>query len=188
MSPVKLIKPKRFTDDRGWFAEVYNQKSFSDLGITVNFVQDNHSLSKPIGTIRGLHFQAPPRGQDKLVRCIRGRILDVAVDLRKGSPTYGHHVAVELSEENGWQLFIPIGFGHGFATLEPNCEITYKVSDTYAPECDGGIAWNDPTLKINWQLPQGTAPTLSVKDAALPFLKDFDSPFVYDGQPLQEIN
>jgi dTDP-4-dehydrorhamnose 3,5-epimerase len=184
MSPVKLIKPKRFEDDRGWFSEIYNQKSFADMGINVQFVQDNHSLSKPVGTVRGLHFQRPPHGQDKLVRCIAGRILDVAVDLRKGSPTYGHYVAAELSSENGYQLFIPIGFGHGFATLEPNCEITYKVSDTYAPDCDGGIKWDDATIAIDWKLPAGIAPTLSGKDAVLPLLKDFDSPFVYDGNPL----
>jgi dTDP-4-dehydrorhamnose 3,5-epimerase len=184
MFPVKLIKPKRFEDDRGWFSEIYNQKSFVDMGINVNFVQDNHSLSKPVGTVRGLHFQRPPRGQDKLVRCIAGRILDVAVDLRKGSPTYGQYVAAELSAENGHQLFIPIGFGHGFATLEPNCEITYKVSDTYAPECDGGIKWDDATIAIDWQLPVGVTPTLSGKDTILPLLKDFDSPFIYDGNPL----
>jgi dTDP-4-dehydrorhamnose 3,5-epimerase len=184
MSPVKLIKPKRFVDDRGWFSEIYNQKSFVDMGINVNFVQDNHSLSKPVGTVRGLHFQRPPRGQDKLIRCITGRILDVAVDLRKGSPTYGHYVAAELSAENGHQLFIPIGFGHGFATLEPNCEITYKVSDTYAPDCDGGIKWDDATIAIDWQLPVGVTPTLSCKDTVLPHLKDFDSPFIYDGNPL----
>jgi dTDP-4-dehydrorhamnose 3,5-epimerase len=184
MSPVKLIKPKRFEDDRGWFSEIYNQKSFADMGINVQFVQDNHSLSKPVGTVRGLHFQRPPRGQDKLVRCIAGRILDVAVDLRKGSPTYGHYVAAELSAANGYQLFIPIGFGHGFATLEANCEITYKVSDTYAPDCDGGIKWDDATIAIDWQLPIGVVPTLSGKDTILPLLKDFDSPFDYDGNPL----
>ncbi len=187
MSIVKLIKPKRFEDDRGWFTEVYNQSTFTQMGVNVQFVQDNHSFSKPVGTVRGLHFQRPPRGQDKLVRCIAGRILDVAVDLRKGSPTYGHYVAAELSAQNGHQLFIPIGFGHGFATLEPNCEITYKCSDTYAPECDGGIKWDDESIAIEWQLPIGIEPTLSNKDTLLPLLKDFDSPFVYDGVPLHPL-
>ncbi|RYF21683.1 MAG: dTDP-4-dehydrorhamnose 3,5-epimerase, partial [Oxalobacteraceae bacterium] len=132
-SPVQLIRPKRFGDARGWFTEVYSVPAFAALGITCTFVQDNHSLSIPAYTLRGLHFQTPPRGQDKLVRCIRGRIFDVAVDVRNGSPTYGQWVGAELSAENGHQLFIPIGFAHGFVTLEPDCEVTYKCSDIYAP-------------------------------------------------------
>ncbi len=188
MTAVRLIKPKRFSDDRGWFSEVYNQQSYASMGIDVPFVQDNHSMSRQTGTIRGLHFQTPPHGQAKLVRCIRGRIIDIAVDLRKGSPTYGHHVAAELSDENGWQLYIPVGFGHGFATLVPGCEIAYKVSGLYAPECDGGILWDDPALAIDWKLPPGTIPTLSDKDGKLPLLKDFDSPFEYDGNPLKALD
>jgi dTDP-4-dehydrorhamnose 3,5-epimerase len=150
-------------------------------------VQDNHSLSVPAFTLRGLHFQTPPRGQDKLVRCIRGRIFDVAVDIRKGSPTYGHWVGAELTAQNGNQLFIPIGFAHGFVTLEPDCEVTYKCSDTYAPEADGGIRWNDPAIGsggIAWPIPAGSTPELSAKDQIQPLLTDFESPFPYDGQPL----
>lgn len=181
-SPVQLIRPKRHSDARGWFTEVYSEDGFTALGITCRFVQDNHSLSKPAFTLRGLHFQTPPRGQDKLVRCIRGRIFDVAVDIRRGSPTYGKWVGAELSAENGYQLFVPIGFAHAFFTLERDCEVTYKVSDTYAPEADGGIRWD--SLGINWPLPTGAVPELSPKDAALPMLSQFDSPFPYDGNPL----
>jgi dTDP-4-dehydrorhamnose 3,5-epimerase len=148
-----------------------------------HFVQDNHSLSRVQGTLRGIHFQTPPHGQDKLVRCVRGRILDVAVDLRRGSPTFGHWVSLELSAENGRQLFVPIGFGHGFVTLEPDTEVIYKVTDYYAPECDGGIRWNDPAIGVDWQL-AGAGPQLSAKDEKLPFLQDFESPFEYDGRPL----
>jgi dTDP-4-dehydrorhamnose 3,5-epimerase len=191
-NPVQLIHPKRIGDSRGWFTEVYAVPAFAALGIPCTFVQDNHSLSAPAFTMRGLHFQTPPRGQDKLVRCIRGRIFDVAVDVRKGSPTYGHWVGAELSAENGHQLFIPIGFAHGFVTLEPNCEVTYKCSDTYAPAHDGGIRWDDPGLiaaggsggGIAWPIPAGTAPELSGKDQAQPLLADFNSPFPYDGRPL----
>ncbi|WP_240626760.1 MULTISPECIES: dTDP-4-dehydrorhamnose 3,5-epimerase [Sphingobium] len=183
-SPVRLIQPRRFGDARGWFTEVYSEPAFAALGIPCRFVQDNHSLSVPEHTLRGLHFQTPNRGQDKLVRCIRGRIFDVAVDVRKGSPTYGHWVGAELSAENGHQLFIPIGFAHGFLTLEPNCEVSYKCSDTYAPDHDGGIRWDDPAIGINWPMPEGIVPELSAKDAVQPLLADFDSPFAYDGHPL----
>lgn len=181
-SPVQLIRPRRFGDNRGWFTETYNRATFEGMGITQTFVQDNHSLSVPRFTLRGLHFQTPPRGQDKLVRCIRGRIFDVAVDVRSGSPTYGQWVGAELSAENGHQLFIPIGFAHGFVTLEPDCEITYKCSDTYAPDADGGIRWD--SAGIDWPMPAGTLPELSDKDRKLPGLADFDSPFPYDGRPL----
>lgn len=180
---VKLVKPKRFGDDRGWFMETHSAKLMAAAGIDVAFVQDNHSFSRDIGTIRGVHFQRPPHAQAKLVRCVRGRIMDYAVDLRAGSPTYGGHVALELSADNGAQLFVPAGFGHAFVTLEPDTEVVYKVSDVYAPECDGGIAWNDPRLAINWPLP-ASGPILSAKDMALPTLDAFDSPFVYDGHPL----
>jgi dTDP-4-dehydrorhamnose 3,5-epimerase len=184
-NPVQLIQPKRFGDARGWFTEVYSVPVFAGLGITCTFVQDNHSLSAPAFTLRGLHFQTPPRAQDKLVRCVRGRIFDVAVDVRAGSPTYGQWVGAELSAENGHQLFVPVGFAHGFLTLEPDCEVSYKCSDTYAPAQDGGVRWN--SVGIDWPLPAGTTPELSAKDANAPALADFDSPFAYDGRPLQPL-
>jgi dTDP-4-dehydrorhamnose 3,5-epimerase len=183
-APVHLIIPKRFGDSRGWFTEVYSEPAFADLGIDCRFVQDNHSLSVPKYTLRGLHFQTPPRDQDKLVRCVRGAIFDVAVDIRKGSSTYGQWVGAELSAENGHQLFIPIGFAHGFVTLEGNCEVLYKCSDTYAPDSNGGIRWDDPAIGIDWSMPAGITPELSAKDAIQPLLADFDSPFPYDGRPL----
>jgi dTDP-4-dehydrorhamnose 3,5-epimerase len=179
---VLLIPSRRHGDARGWFTETYNRDTFAALGIECTFVQDNHSLSA--FTLRGLHFQIPPHGQDKLVRCIQGRIFDIAVDIRRGSPTYGQWVGAELSAENGHQLFIPIGFAHGFLTLEPDCQVTYKCSDTYAPAHDGGIRWDDPAIGIDWPMPAGTPPQLSAKDAIQPLLTDFDSPFVYDGRPL----
>ena len=180
-STIQLICPHRRGDTRGWFIEVYNRDTFAGFGITQTFVQDNHSLSAPAFTLRGLHFQTPPRGQDKLVRCIRGRIWDVAVDVRAGSPTYGQWVGAELSAQNGHQLFIPIGFAHGFVTLEADCEVTYKCTDLYAPDHDGGIRWD--SVGINWPIPAGARPELSSKDMTLPSLADFDSPFPYDGRP-----
>ena len=141
--PVKLIETRRFGDARGWFMESYSAKRYAELGVTVTFVQDNHSMSQPVGVLRGLHFQRPPHAQDKLVRCVRGRIWDVAVDVRSGSPTYGRWVAAELSAENGRQLFVPVGFAHGFITLEPDTEVEYKVSDVYAADCEGGLIWNE---------------------------------------------
>ncbi len=181
-NPVRIIEPRRHGDARGWFTETYNRDTFAALGITAVFVQDNHSVSVPAFTLRGLHFQTPPRAQDKLVRCIRGRIFDVAVDVRAGSPTYGRWVGAELSAENGRQLFVPVGFAHGFLTLEPDCEVTYKCSDTYAPEADGGIAWD--SAGIDWPIPAGASPELSPKDKVQPPLAAFDSPFPYDGRPL----
>lgn len=183
--PVQLIRPKRHGDARGWFTEVYNRNTFAALGIGQAFVQDNHSLSAPAFTLRGLHFQTPPRGQDKLVRCVRGRIWDVAVDVRAGSPTYGQWVGAELSADNGHQLFIPIGFAHGFVTLEAASEVTYKCTDLYAPDHDGGIRWD--MAGIEWPMPAGTQPELSPKDEKLPALADFDSPFAYDGRPLEPL-
>ncbi|MCP4027390.1 MAG: dTDP-4-dehydrorhamnose 3,5-epimerase [Sphingomonas sp.] len=185
MPSVQLIRPKRHGDSRGWFTEVYSVPAFSALGISETFVQDNHSLSAPAFTLRGLHFQSPPRGQAKLIRCIRGRIFDVAVDVRRGSPTYGQWAGTELSAENGHQLFVPIGFAHGFLTLEPDCEVTYKCSDTYAPDADGGIAWD--SVGIDWPIPAGVALELSDKDKRLPTLADFDSPFAYDSRPLEPL-
>lgn len=183
---VRLIKTQRFGDDRGWFSETFNARRFAGLGVDAVFVQDNQSLSRPAGVLRGLHFQRPPHAQAKLVRCVHGRIWDVAVDLRRGSPTYGRSVGVELSGENGLQLFVPVGFAHGFLTLEADCEVAYKTSDFYAPDCEGGLMWNDPDLAVAWPLPSG-APVLSDKDQQLPAFADFDSPFAYDGAPLEAL-
>lgn len=173
---VKLIVPKRFGDNRGFFSETYNARTLADAGITDAFVQDNHSLSAEVGTIRGLHFQKPPYAQGKLVRVVRGSILDVAVDLRTGSPTYGQHVSAELSAENWAQLFVPVGFAHAFCTLEPNTEVIYKVTDYYAPEADAGVLWSDPDLAINWPVSPDKA-VLSEKDQKLPRLKDLGRVF-----------
>jgi dTDP-4-dehydrorhamnose 3,5-epimerase len=181
--PVRLLKPKRFEDPRGWFAETYNSKRMAETGIEATFVQDNHSLSRPVGVLRGLHFQAPPHAQAKLVRCVRGRIWDAAVDIRAGSPTYGRWLGAELSAENGWQLFVPKGFAHGFVTLEPDTEVEYKVDAYYDRDSEGGLIWNDPGLGLPWPLPAG-GPVLSDKDLLLPTLADFQSPFAYDGVPL----
>jgi len=175
---VKLLKPKRFGDHRGFFAETYSRRVYASLGIDVEFVQDNHSLSRAVGTVRGLHFQAPPNAQAKLVRCGRGAIFDVAVDIRRGSPTFGQWVGYELSAENGAQLFIPAGFAHGFATLMPDSEIIYKCSDYYAPASDGALRWDDPAIGIDW--PLTGAAILSEKDAVAPLLVHLDSPFDYE--------
>jgi dTDP-4-dehydrorhamnose 3,5-epimerase len=184
--PVVKVTPKRFGDARGWFAETYQRDRFHALGINAEFVQDNHSMSAATGTLRGIHFQTPPHAQAKLVRCLKGRIWDVAVDLRRGSPTYGQWVATELTAERGEQLYVPAGFGHAFVTLEADCEVAYKTSDFYAPDCDGGIIWNDPDLAIAWPL-DGATPLLSDKDMKLPTLAQFESPFDYDGRPLQPL-
>jgi dTDP-4-dehydrorhamnose 3,5-epimerase len=183
---VTLLRPRRFGDARGWFMETYSEAAALAAGINVRFVQDNQSFSAFEGTIRGLHYQRPPHAQAKLVRCVRGSIMDYVVDIRRGSPTYGRHVAVGLTAEGGEQLFIPVGFAHGFVTLEPDVEVAYKVSDVYAPDCDGGILWNDPTIGIDWPLPT-TGPVLSDRDKILPTLVEFDSPFAYDGQPLERL-
>ena len=173
---VKLITPDRFGDDRGFFSETFNQQRFADAGIKADFVQDNHSLSAVKGTVRGLHYQSPPFAQAKLVRVLRGAILDVAVDVRKGSATFGKWVSAELSAANGTQIFVPRGFLHGFATLEPDTEIAYKVDNYYSRECDGAVAWNDPDLAIDWR-GEGKDAVLSEKDAAAPAFADFASPF-----------
>lgn len=183
-NPVRLIRPTRHGDARGWFTEVYNEATFAASGITCRFVQDNHSLSQPAFTLRGLHFQLPPHGQDKLVRCTRGRIFDVAVDLRSSSPTYGRWVGAELSADNGHQLFVPVGFAHGFLTLEADCEVQYKCSASYAPAHDAGVRWDDPDIAIAWPLSPGVTPELSAKDKAQSLLAEFRSPFPYDGRPL----
>lgn len=184
---VTLYKPRRFADSRGWFSEAYNRVHARNAGIDADFCQDNHSFSAERWTLRGIHFQRIPHAQAKLVRCSRGRIFDVAVDLRRASPTFGRSVGIELSADNGWQLFVPAGFGHGFVTLEPDCEVQYKVDAYYAPDADGGIAWNDPTLAIAWPTDM-TAPVLSAKDAALPPLPDADFDFPYDGRSLRALD
>ena len=176
---VLLLEPARFGDARGFFSESWNRKRLADAGLTPDFVQDNHSMSAQVGTVRGLHFQSPPHAQGKLVRCGRGRLFDVAVDIRRGSPTFGHWFGQELSFENGLQLWIPAGFLHGFATREPDTEIIYKCTDYYAPDCDGAVRFDDPDIGIDWGLGD-TAPLLSDKDAAAPLLKDFETPFVYE--------
>lgn len=180
LSGLLVITPPRFGDERGFFGETYSRDKLAAHGITLEFVQDNHSLSSQIGTVRGLHFQAPPRAQAKLVRCGRGVLFDVAVDLRRGSPSYGKWFGCELSFENGRQLLIPAGFAHGFVTRAPETEIIYKCSDIYAPQTEGALAWDDPDLGIDWGL-EGIAPILSGKDALAGAFADFDSPFVYDG-------
>ena len=168
-----VIEPTRFGDARGYFEETWNRRVLLEGGIDVDFVQDNHSLSAEAGTLRGLHYQSPPHAQDKLVRCTRGAVVDVAVDIRNGSATYGRWMCVELSPDNGRQLFIPKGFLHGFLTLKPNTEVQYKCSDYYAPDCDGAVRWD--SLGIDW--PLTAPPTLSAKDGrAMPFA-EFQSPF-----------
>ena len=179
--PVVRIVPKRHGDARGWFSETYQRDRFRAAGVDAEFVQDNQSYSAVAGTLRGIHFQTPPHAQAKLVRCVRGRIWDVAVDLRAGSPTFAKWVAAELTAERGEQLYIPVGFGHGFVTLEPDTEVAYKTSDFYAPECDEGLAWDDPEIAIQWP---NSDPLLSDKDCALPSLAGWTSPFPYDGRPL----
>ena len=170
------MSTRRFGDARGHFAETYSRRDFAALGIAEKMVQDNHSLSAPRGTVRGLHFQLPPRAQGKLVRVLRGRILDVAVDIRTGSASFSRHVAMELSAENGLMLYVPVGFAHGFATLEPDTEVAYKVSDTYAPDCDRGLAWDEPALGIDWGIATGDA-VLSDKDRRHPRLADLGRVF-----------
>ncbi len=171
---ILVITPRRFGDHRGFFSESWSARAFAEQGLDVTFVQDNHSLSSQVGTVRGLHYQSPPHAQAKLVRCGRGRIFDVAVDVRSGSATYGQWFGVELSFENGKQLMIPAGFLHGFMTLEPDSEIIYKCTDFYAPECDGAVRWD--SCGIEWP-DVGIDPVLSEKDAAAVPLSEFKTPF-----------
>jgi dTDP-4-dehydrorhamnose 3,5-epimerase len=168
---VKVLEPKKSGDHRGFFSEVYSRKVLHELGIDTDFVQDNHSLSSEKGVVRGLHYQIAPAAQDKLVRVIRGAILDVAVDIRRGSPTFGKHVSAVVSAENWVQILVPIGFAHGFVTLEPNTEVLYKVSNYYSPQHERGIRWNDPALGIDWGIDPKTA-ILSKRDTEHPMLKD----------------
>jgi dTDP-4-dehydrorhamnose 3,5-epimerase len=166
-----LIRPKRHVDSRGYFVETYNQEAFAEIGIHTVFVQDNHSLSLKAGTIRGLHFQSAPFAQSKLVRVLRGRVFDVAVDIRRSSSTFGRYVSVELSAQDGGQILIPAGFAHGFCTLEPETEVVYKVDQYYSASHDRGIRWDDPVIGIDWPI-GGQAATLSEKDKNLPLLAD----------------
>lgn len=175
---VMLLEPRKFGDHRGFFSETYNARALAAQGFDRVFVQDNHSLSAARGTVRGLHYQSPPFAQDKLVRVTRGAILDVAVDIRRGSPTYGDHVAVELSAENWRQLLVPAGFAHGFVTLTDDVEVMYKVTDYYAPDHDHGLLWSDPDLGIDWGL-DAAAATLSDKDRAQPGFAALETPFVF---------
>jgi dTDP-4-dehydrorhamnose 3,5-epimerase len=177
---ILIITPARFSDHRGFFSQSYSAKDLAEHGITTQFVQDNHSLSLSHGTIRGLHFQAPPHAQDKLVRCGRGALFDVAVDIRTGSPTYGKWFGTELSFENGKQLLVPAGFAHGFVTRAAETEIIYKCSDYYAQETEGAVAWDDPQVGIDWGLGD-MMPVLSDKDANAPSLADLNSPFTFEG-------
>jgi dTDP-4-dehydrorhamnose 3,5-epimerase len=178
---VLILTPARFGDARGFFSESWNRKTLAAQGIDFDFVQDNHSLSARVGTVRGLHFQSPPHAQTKLVRCGKGCLFDVAVDIRRGSPTYGQWIGEELSFENGRQLLIPAGFLHGFVTRAPDTEIIYKCTDYYAPDCDGAIRFDDPDIGIDWGLPAGVEALLSDKDAQAALLRDFETPFVYKG-------
>jgi dTDP-4-dehydrorhamnose 3,5-epimerase len=185
-SPTKIpgllsISVTRHGDARGFFAETYNQKSYSRAGIETLFVQDNHSVSEFSRTVRGLHYQSPPHAQAKLVRCGRGSLFDVAVDIRVGSPTYGHWHGEVLSSENGRQLYIPEGFAHGFMTLEDDTEIVYKCSDFYARECEGAVRFDDPDIGVDWPSVDGGT-TLSEKDAIAPMLRDVKSPFNFEAR------
>ena len=173
-----IIEPKVFTDSRGYFFESFSQREFEEKVRKINFVQDNESMST-YGVMRGLHFQRPPYTQSKLISCIKGKILDVAVDIRKGSPTYGQHVTVELSQQNHRQFFVPRGFAHGFVVLSEEAVVQYKCDNFYAPEADSGISIKDESLGIDWQIPTENA-ILSEKDIKHVCLKDFDSPFDYN--------
>ncbi|MFJ7467865.1 dTDP-4-dehydrorhamnose 3,5-epimerase [Peribacillus frigoritolerans] len=175
LNSVMVIEPKIFGDHRGWFTETYNEENFKKVGIDTIFIQDNHSFSATKGTLRGLHYQKDPKAQTKLVRCTKGSIFDVAIDIRKESPTYGEWYGVELSEENKKQLLVPKGFAHGFMTLTDDVEVQYKVDELYSPEHDRGIFWNDPEIGIEW--PINIQPVLSAKDENAPLLKDADNNF-----------
>lgn len=173
---VVLVTPPRSSDARGWFSETYNQAQFADAGLVYDFVQDNHSSSEAISTLRGLHYQSPPYAQTKLVRVVRGAIIDVAVDARRGSPYFGKWVKAELSADNGRQIIVPKGFLHGFVTLEPFTEVTYKVDQHYSHPHDGSVRWDDPDLAIDWELGD-KRPVLSDKDSKAEAFASFDSPF-----------
>jgi dTDP-4-dehydrorhamnose 3,5-epimerase len=179
----RIVTTKRHVDKRGWFSESFHEQRLRELGIICRFVQDNQSSSNNAGTLRGLHFQLPPAAQAKLVMVVRGKILDVAVDVRRGSPTYGKHISAELSADCGRQLYIPIGFAHGFLTLTDDVLVIYKVSEYYAPAYDSGLRFDDPDISVPWPMSKDTI-VISDKDARLPYLREFDSPFPYNGHPL----
>jgi dTDP-4-dehydrorhamnose 3,5-epimerase len=176
LAGVKIVTPRKFGDDRGFFSETYNRSRWESHGLRHVFVQDNHSLSREIHVIRGLHFQTPPFAQDKLVRVVRGRILDVVVDIRRSSPSFGRHLAVELSAENWRQLLVPIGFAHGFCTLEPDTEVVYKVTNVYSADHDRGLAFDDPDLALPWPVAPERA-ILSEKDRRWPRLRNLAEAF-----------
>ena len=177
---VLLITPARHGDERGWFSETFRQSALEEAGFTGgSFVQDNHVRSTTRGILRGLHFQKPPHAQDKLLRCARGTILDVAVDIRKGSPTFGQWVGAELSADNAAQLLVPKGFAHAYCTLTEECEVLYKVTDYYAPAAEGALRWNDPALAIDWIVPAREIST-NERDGKASLLANLDTPFVYD--------
>jgi dTDP-4-dehydrorhamnose 3,5-epimerase len=190
INPIPLlpltIMSKRHADSRGWLVETFHDRRLRNLGVVCTFVQENQSKSIRRGTLRGFHFQKPPAAQAKLVSVLHGRILDVAVDIRRGSPTYGRYVSIELSSNDDVQLFVPTGFAHGFVTLENEVSVQYKVSDYYAPSCEGGIRWNDPDIAFPWPFKDADI-TRSERDERLPFLADLESSFPYDGNPLTEL-
>lgn len=185
MPPV-VIKPRRFADERGWFSETYNARKLLQHGINVTFCQDNQSVSREPRTLRGLHFQCPPFAQAKLVRCISGAIFDVAVDVRRKSPTFGRWVGTVLSAADGKQLYVPAGYAHAFLTLEPESAVAYKVDAFYSPESEGGVMWNDEEIEVDWPL-DGRPPLLSAKDSRLPALSELSVEFEYDGNPLASL-
>ncbi|KRA65865.1 dTDP-4-dehydrorhamnose 3,5-epimerase [Caulobacter sp. Root655] len=177
---VLLITPRRYGDERGWFSETFRQSALDEAGFTGGaFVQDNHVRSTQRGVLRGLHFQKPPHAQDKLVRCVRGAIFDVAVDIRDGSPTFGQWVGAELSADNAQQLLVPKGFAHAYCTLTQECEVLYKVTGYYALQAEGALRWNDPALAIDWRIPAEEI-TTNARDAAAPLLADLVTPFVQE--------
>ncbi|MBT8398742.1 MAG: dTDP-4-dehydrorhamnose 3,5-epimerase [Gemmatimonadetes bacterium] len=184
VSGLVVFEPLKYEDDRGFLSETYSRAELKKAGIDVGFVQENHSFSAMAGTIRGLHFQAPPSAQAKLIRVVRGSVFDVAVDLRVGSPTYGSWEGVELSEKRWNQIFVPAGFAHGFCTLEPETHLVYKVSEPYSLQCEGGVAWDDPDLAIEW--PRMERYVISEKDRALPPFSEFVSPFGLSSLPANE--
>lgn len=180
LAGLVVLTPTRFGDNRGFFSESWSHKRMQEHGLDLDYVQDNHSLSSAVGTVRGLHYQSPPHAQAKLVRCGRGLLFDVAVDIRRGSPTYGQWFGTELSFENGKQMLIPAGFLHGFATRAPDTEIIYKCTDYYAPDCDGAVRFDDPAIGVDWGVDAGAA-VLSEKDMRAPLLADIDNKFVFEG-------
>ena len=179
---VTLLRAPCFDDARGWFSQTWSAARQASQGLAATFVQDNQSFSVAAGTVRGIHFQIAPQAQAKLVRCVRGAVMDCVVDLRRGSPTYGRHLAVQLTAMDRDQLFIPIGFGHGFVTLEAETEVAYKVSAPYAPDCERGLRWDDPALGVAWPLPSSGA-VMSERDAVWPTLAELAPPFENDGRP-----